>query len=67
MTDKTDLGGMLKAGVNTIEIELSSTLARRAALESEVLGNRGPNFGGTTYKSNGLSSVKLVSYKDVPI
>ncbi|MBN1625724.1 MAG: hypothetical protein JW944_04300 [Deltaproteobacteria bacterium] len=67
MTDKIDLGGMLKAGENTIEIELSSTLAGRGTIESDVLSDRGLNFGGTTYKDNGLSYVKLVSYKNSPI
>ena len=67
MTDKIDLGGKLKAGQNTIEIEVSSTLAGRATIESDVLSDMGLNFGGTTYKDNGLISVKLVSYEDSSI
>jgi len=67
MTDKIDLGGMLKAGENILEIELCSTLAGRAIIESDVLSDRGLNFGGTTYKDNGLSSAKLVAYEDASI
>jgi len=67
MTDKIDLGKMLKAGENTIEIELSSTLGGRAVVESDVLSDGGLNFGGTTYKDNGLSSVKLVSFEESEI
>ena len=67
MTDRIEPGGMLTSGENTIEIELSSTLAGRATVESDVLSDGGLNFGGTTYKDNGLSAVTLVSYEDVSI
>jgi len=67
MTDQLDLGGLLVAGKNMIEIELTTTLSARAIIESDVLRADGLNFGGTTYKDNGLTSVILTTYSEMPL
>ena len=58
LTDTVDLGKYLIEGSNTLTIELTTTLNKRARVESDVFagGGGGPSFGGEPITDNGLGS-----------
>ena len=67
LTDTVDLGKYLIEGSNTLTIELTTTLNKRARVESDVFagGGGGPSFGGEPITDNGLVSAILTPYTEV--
>ncbi|MCL2165145.1 MAG: EF-hand domain-containing protein, partial [Oscillospiraceae bacterium] len=64
-TDRLDLGGYLKPGLNTLTIKLNSTLYGRAHLEHHLY-----NYGTAAFTAgyaNGLKTVTLTPYTQVGI
>lgn len=61
--DRLDIGDYLKAGENTLEIKLDTTVKNRVSLEIGPPTQANPENTGNT--DNGLTSVRLVPYAQV--
>jgi hypothetical protein len=68
ITDTLDIGQYLFQGSNEIIIELTTTLNKRAKMESAILAAGGKlSFGGTVVDDYGLKKVVLQPYFDTTL